>query len=113
MINLIKKFILIFIVCLLFIPSVYANDNKNLVNIYLFHSNSCHHCASEKELLAELEKEYDNIRIYKYEIGINYESLPFDRFIDKEFTPTEEAIKEMLGKNQENPEGALDAPQGQ
>ena len=47
------------------------NDNKekNLVNIYLFYSDTCPHCANEKKLLSELEDKYDNIRIYKYEVG--------------------------------------------
>lgn len=62
-----KKILYILLLFLMFIPNVYADDN--LVNIYLFHSDSCSHCQKEKELLNELEKEYSNIRIYKYEIG--------------------------------------------
>ena len=65
----IKKILFIFVVSILFIPLVFAKNDKNLVNIYLFHSDTCPHCASEKELLAELEKEYDNIKIYMYEVG--------------------------------------------
>lgn len=42
--------------------------NKNLVNIYFFHSNDCSHCQSESELLDSLEKKYSNIKIYRYEI---------------------------------------------
>ena len=64
----IKKIIFLFVISLLFIPSVFADTEKNLVNIYLFHSNTCGHCAAEKELLAELEDRYDNIKIYSYEI---------------------------------------------
>ena len=58
----------VLVICLLFIPTVYASD-KNLVNIYMFYSNTCPHCASEKKLLNELEKKYDSIRIYKYEVS--------------------------------------------
>lgn len=65
----IKKILFGFIFCILFVPFVYADTDKNLVNIYLFYSDSCPHCASEKELLSELEDKYDNIRIYKYEVG--------------------------------------------
>ena len=64
----IKKIVFLLVVCLLFIPFVFASD-KNLVNIYLFYSDSCPHCANEKKLLKELEEEYNNIRIYKYEVN--------------------------------------------
>ena len=64
----IKKILFLLVVSILFLPSVNAVD-KNLVNIYLFYSDTCPHCAKEKELLSELEDEYDNIKIYKYEVG--------------------------------------------
>ena len=67
-ISYICKMIFLFIICSSFVLSVDAKE-KNLVNIYLFHSNTCSHCAAEKELLNELEDKYDNIRIYKYEIS--------------------------------------------
>ena len=67
-ISYICKMIFLFIICSFFVLSVDAKE-KNLVNIYLFHSNTCSHCAAEKELLNELEDKYDNIRIYKYEIS--------------------------------------------
>lgn len=50
---------------------VLADDtkkDKNFVNIYLFYSDTCKHCESERKLLSELEREYENIRIYEYEI---------------------------------------------
>lgn len=65
----IKRILFLFMLSILFIPSVFANSEKNLVNIYLFYSDTCPHCSSEKELLAELKEEYDNIRIYKYEVS--------------------------------------------
>ena len=65
----IRKLCLLLILCCLFIPSVKATSEKNLVNIYLFYSNSCPHCSMEKKLLSEIELKYDNVRIYKYEIG--------------------------------------------
>ena len=63
------KILFLLVICLLFIPSVYANDDKNLVNIYMFYSESCPHCTAERELFDELSDKYDNIRIYKYEIS--------------------------------------------
>ena len=50
---------------------VNAVSKKNLVNIYLFHSYTCKHCKEEIKLLDELEKEYDNIKVYKYEVNEN------------------------------------------
>jgi len=71
----IKKILFLLIICLLFIPSVYADTEKNLVNIYLFYSDSCPHCASEKKLLNEILDDYDNVRVYKYEVSKNEDNL--------------------------------------
>ena len=65
----IKKILLCLFLCMLFIPSVYASEKDNLVNIYLFYSDTCPHCAAEKELLKEIEKDYENVKIYKYEVN--------------------------------------------
>ena len=74
----ISKILVLFIICVLFVPIVNADTEKNLVNIYLFYSDSCSHCANEKKLLSELEDKYDNIRIYKYEISDKENSLLLD-----------------------------------
>jgi len=63
----VKKILFILISFLLFIPNTFAKEN--IVNIYLFHSESCPHCNKEIKLLDELEEEYSNIKIYKYEIS--------------------------------------------
>lgn len=74
-----KKIISILVICFcLLIPTVQAED-KNLVNIYLFHSDTCPHCREEIKLLDELEKEYDNIKIYKFEISEEENSLLFSK----------------------------------
>lgn len=54
-----------------------AKTNKNLVNIYFFHSNTCSHCKEETKFLNTLERKYDNIKTYKYEVHDknNYEIL--------------------------------------
>jgi len=64
-----KKILFVLIICILFIPSVYAGNDKNLVNIYMFYSDTCPHCSAERKLFEELEDKYDNIRVYKYEIS--------------------------------------------
>lgn len=64
----VKNVIFLLVVSLSFISFVFA-DEKNLVNIYLFYSDTCPHCESEQKLLNELKNKYDNIKIYKYEVG--------------------------------------------
>lgn len=49
----------------------YENEGKYKVNLYLFHSNSCSHCQDEKEWLRTIEKEYDYLNIYYYEVSEN------------------------------------------
>lgn len=69
-----KIFYLIILILLIYIPKVSA-DTNNLVNIYIFHSNTCPHCREEIKVLDYLEKKYDNIKIYKYEISDPTNSL--------------------------------------
>ena len=63
------RLILFLLIIFIFLPlGISAKENKNLVNIYFFHSNTCSHCKEEETLLKELEKKYNNIKIYKYEV---------------------------------------------
>lgn len=71
-----KKFKLIIFslfISIIFITNIKAEEN--LVNLYLFYSNTCPHCEAEMELLDELQEDYDNLKIYKYEISENENSL--------------------------------------
>ena len=82
MISRLKKCLLIFLMFIVSLPVVFADtDNSkkdNLVNIYLFYSDTCPHCAEEKKLLDELEDKYKNIKIYRYEIGNQENSILLD-----------------------------------
>lgn len=62
----ISKIVVFFIVFILNTLIVHADSN--LVNIYLFHSDTCHHCKEEIKFLDEIDDKYDNIKIYMYEI---------------------------------------------
>ena len=63
------KYIFLFILSFLFIlPSINAEE-KEQVNVYLFHSNTCSHCKAEIEFLNEIQKEYENLKINLYEIN--------------------------------------------
>ena len=66
-----NKILFIFIVFILNISLVFADTDKNLVNIYLFHSDTCPHCKEEIKFLNNIKKDYDNIKIYMYEISDN------------------------------------------
>ena len=41
------------------------------VNLYLFHSQDCMHCASEREWLSSIKDEYPYLNIYEYEVTRN------------------------------------------
>lgn len=62
-----KKKIKIIIIALLlaFIPNVQAEEK---VKLYLFWGDGCSHCEAEQEYLADLEQEFDNLEITKYEV---------------------------------------------
>ena len=66
-----KKFVKIILLLIIIILStnIVKAEEKNLVNIYFFHSNTCPHCKAERKLLDELENKYNNIKIYSYEIS--------------------------------------------
>jgi thiol-disulfide isomerase/thioredoxin len=64
------KIIIIFVIVIgLFTISDVKAKDKNNVNIYFFHSNSCSHCQSEQKLLDKLLEDYDNVNLYSYEIS--------------------------------------------
>ena len=69
MISTLKKYLqLLLIVLLLLALPVNAKETQNLVNIYFFHSKDCIHCNEEIKFLNSIEKKYDNVKIYRYEI---------------------------------------------
>lgn len=54
-------------ICLLFPSFINAEE----INLYLFHSQDCTHCQSERKWLETIKDEYDNLNIYEYEITRN------------------------------------------
>ena len=67
--KIISLFLIFFMSFIIFLPHVNAKEEENIVNLYLFHSDTCRHCQEETKLLEELEEEHDNLRVYKYEIS--------------------------------------------
>ena len=65
----INKLLFILFLFIINVLVVKADSEKNLVNIYLFHSDTCPHCKEEIKFLNSIKDDYDNIKIYMYEIG--------------------------------------------
>ena len=62
-----KKIFLLILLAFCPLSFVFA-DTKNSVNIYFFHSNTCSHCKAENNFLKSIEKQYDNVNVYRYEV---------------------------------------------
>ena len=77
------KYLLCFLV-LMFPCGVLAEE----VNVYLFHSMDCSHCKAEKKWLLELEKEYDYLNVYEYEVTRNKENSDLHEKVKGKFGST-------------------------
>lgn len=80
-----KKIItyLIVIFSLLFIPTVINAEEE--VNLYLFHSQDCSHCAAERQWLDSIKDDYSYLNIYEFEVTR-----------DKDNSKLHEQVKERL-----------------
>jgi len=84
-----KKIIFMFIMFISFIPFISAED----VDIYLFYSETCPHCASEKEYLETL----DNINVKKYEVS-QYSKL-YDKVVKRLDIDTQSVPLTIIGSD--------------
>lgn len=64
----ISKIILIVLSIFCLMPAVKA---KEKLNLYLFWGDGCPHCEKEQEYLKEIEEEFPNVNIIKYEVWYN------------------------------------------
>ena len=63
-----KKYLIsILLFVLMILP--FNVEAKETLRLYLFHSNSCIHCAEEKAYLEKIKKKYDYLEIYMYEVS--------------------------------------------
>lgn len=74
MLKKIKLVLFTILITFLIIPNVNA---KEKVNLYLFWGDGCPHCAAEEELLTDLENEYENLSVTKYEVWYHSENNAF------------------------------------
>ena len=63
----IKKFLIILVVSLIFLPISVKADNNETVNLYLFYGKGCPHCKALEEYLDEIESDYPNLKVHLYE----------------------------------------------
>lgn len=75
------KYIIIALLVLLMVQNVNA---KEQVNLYLFWGNGCPHCEAEQKYLEELQEEFRNLKITKYEVWYNSENNQFMKQIAAE-----------------------------
>ena len=83
-----KKYLIVFLWLLLLIPNyvfaishdyedvvydiVNVEKENDKINLYLFHSADCSHCAAEREWLEEIKKDYSEyLNVYEYEVTYN------------------------------------------
>lgn len=64
-----KKILLWLVLTMTILFPVMANAEE--INLYLFHSQDCIHCQSERKWLESIKDKYDNLNIYEYEITRN------------------------------------------
>ncbi len=87
----IKLSLLVFILMALMPVLAFAQEQKEpIVEINFFYSPTCPHCAEEKEFLNDLEKEYSQIKINRYNTSENVEFL-------KELYKEYEVTKDLWG----------------
>jgi len=84
-----KKIIFMFVIFISFIPFISAED----VDIYLFYSETCPHCAREKEYLETL----DNINVKKYEVS-QYSKL-YDKVVKRLDIDTQSVPLTIIGSD--------------
>lgn len=86
-----KRKIILFILLLIFPLMVFAisdsyvdnvydlvgvEKENDKINLYLFHSADCSHCAKEIKWLEEIKEEYkDNLNVYTYEVTYNKDNM--------------------------------------
>jgi len=71
-------FAIFFLLYLLFASPILAQDQK--VNLYIFYSNSCPHCAKEEQFLKNIQPNHTYLKIHPIEIS-NQENYKLYSFI--------------------------------
>ncbi len=65
----IKKFFFIIFTIFLLLSPVLAKAEESKINLYFFWSQSCPHCAREKEFIEKIKPVYPDLVVHSYEVG--------------------------------------------
>ncbi len=68
-----KKFFLIVVFYLLFLP-ITGKAQNNQVDLYFFEGQGCPYCAKMKSYLEGLKVDYPNLKVYEFEVYFNKEN---------------------------------------
>lgn len=74
---------------LIFIPNVVSAEG---VNLYLFHSQDCSHCAAERQWLDSIKNEYNNLNIYEYEVTRNKNNSELHEKVKERLSSTSQYV---------------------
>ncbi len=111
-----KKIItyLIIVFSLLFIPTVINAEEE--VNLYLFHSQDCSHCASERQWLDSIKNEYEYLNIYEYEVTRNKDNSELHEKVKMRLSSTSQYVpftvigeQYWIGWNENNKDKIIEA----
>jgi glutaredoxin len=69
-----KKLISIIFVLTFFVFNSVSAETVSPIDIYFFSSQTCPHCANEREFLEELKREYPEINLMEYEVVFHAEN---------------------------------------
>ncbi len=64
----IKSFLLIIFIIISLLPIKAFAKTEEEVHIYFFHSKTCSHCKEEEIILKKIEKNYQNVEVFRFEI---------------------------------------------
>lgn len=108
-----KKLLHLFVLLgLMFIPNIVSA--KEEVNLYLFHSQDCTHCKSEREWLESIKDDYDYLNIYEYEVTRNKDNSNLLNDVKMRLSSTTKYVpftvigeKYFIGWNEDNKDKIL------
>lgn len=98
---------------LLFIPNVVSAEE---VNLYLFHSQDCSHCAAERKWLESIKDKYSYLNVHEYEVTRNKENSELHEKVKERLSSTSKYVpftvigeKYWIGWNENNKDKIIEA----
>ena len=87
-----KKIIRFLLIMLFLFPCFsYALENEK-VTLYFFHGDGCPHCAEEEVFLEDIQEEYPNLEIVRYEVWYNDENAELLKKVEEAFSITRSGV---------------------